>query len=63
MDTDIADTEKRREEIFRTSLHEDQLEERLSEFSEDMPEDVSPTEETKVDIIAVGIVRIAMNTI
>ena len=59
MDTDIADVEKRREEIFRTSLHEDQLEERLSEFSEDMPEEVSPTEETKVCItIAVNWIEI-----
>ena len=48
MDTDIAETEKRREEIFRTSLHEDQLEEGLSEISGESPEEVSPVEETKV---------------
>ena len=55
MDTDIAESEKRRDEIFRTSLHEDQLEEGLSELSEEIPEEVSPTEETVVVIISFSI--------
>ena len=48
MDTDIAESEKRVEEIFRTSLHEDQLEEHLTDLSDESPEEARPVEEIQV---------------
>lgn len=49
IDSDITQTEKRRDEIMSTSLHEDKLpHEETSDLSEELPEVASPTEEAKV---------------
>lgn len=49
MEADIEQTEQRREEIMRSSLHEDQFpEDVLCELTEDNREEAFPTEELTV---------------
>lgn len=52
LEADIEESEQRREEIMRSSLHEDQFpEEEISDLSEEMPEEAEPVEELKVNTV------------
>lgn len=49
IDADIEETQQRRDQIMRSSLHEDTVQQgEVSDLSEELPEAASPTEETKV---------------